>query len=255
MTKQDNDIATRLMTKYDDKTLAAIPPTLAPGEKELVLVPQDECIVHTNNSPRRAWLKGDQQPLKKKGNGRGIHICGWICEMTGRLKLSEEQVKAQELLPEDQYLKVTDSTKIIYPGKNHNAWWDLPQLMDQMKHAIDIFEHLHPDKVAIWLFDCSSAHEGLAKDALNVNNMGVRPGGKQSHLQDTIIPLNNPPPKPNCPDTRGQTQQMVYPSDHPDEKLCGLPKGMKVVLQEWESVWDQLMDRCKGKARPFSPNI
>jgi hypothetical protein len=120
-------------------------------------------------------------------------------------------------------------------------------MMDQMKHAINIFEHLHPDKVAIWLFDCSSAHEGLAKDALNVNNMGVRPGGKQSHLRDTIIPLNNPPPKPNRPDTRDQTQQMVYPSDHPDKKLCGLPKGMKVVLQEWESVWDQLTDRFKGK--------
>ena len=73
-------------------------------------------------------------------------------------------------------------------------------------------------------------------------------GGKQSHLRDTIIPLNNPPPKPGRPDMRGQAQQMVYPSDHPDEKLCGLSKGMKVVLQERESVWDQLMDSCKGKA-------
>ena len=36
------------MTKYDDKTLELIAPTLAPGEKELVLVVQDECIVHTN---------------------------------------------------------------------------------------------------------------------------------------------------------------------------------------------------------------
>jgi hypothetical protein len=46
----DNDMATRLMTKYDDKTLELIPPMLAPGEKELVLVPQDKCIVHTNDS-------------------------------------------------------------------------------------------------------------------------------------------------------------------------------------------------------------
>jgi hypothetical protein len=120
--------------------------------------------------------------------------------------------------------------------------------MDQMTHAIDIFEYLHPDKVTIWLFDCSSSHEGLAKDALNVNNMGVRSGGKQSHLRDTIIPLNNPPPKPGRPDTRGQIQKMVYPSDHPDEKLCGLPKGMRVVLQERESVWDRLVESCKGKA-------
>jgi len=40
---------------------------------------------------------------------------------------------------------------------------------------------------------------------------------------------------------------MVYPSNHPDEKLCGLLKGMKVVLQEQELVWDQLTGRCKGK--------
>ena len=85
-------------------------------------------------------------------------------------------MNAQALLPEDQCLKVTDSTKIIYPGKNHDVWWDLPQLMEQMKHAINIFGHLHPDKVMIWLFDCSSAHEALAKDTLNVNNMGVRSG-------------------------------------------------------------------------------
>ena len=170
------------MTKYNDKTLEPISPTLAPGEKELVLVPQYECIVHMNDSHRRAWLKGDQQPLKKKGNGQGIHICSWICETTGHLKLSEEQVNTQALPPEDQHLKVTDSTKIIYPGKNYDEWWDLPQLMEQMKHAINIFEHLHPDKVAIWLFNCSSAHEALAKDTLNVNNMGVRSGGKQSHL-------------------------------------------------------------------------
>ena len=33
-----------------------------------------------------------------------------------------------------------------------------------------------------------------------------------------------------------------------DVKLHGLPKAMKAILQEQESVWDQLMDRCKGKA-------
>jgi hypothetical protein len=40
---------------------------------------------------------------------------------------------------------------------------------------------------------------------------------------------------------------MVFPADHPDLSLRGQPKGMKVVLQERESVWDELMARCKGK--------
>jgi hypothetical protein len=235
------------MCKYDDVTMEPIPPTLAPGEQEHVLVPQDECIVNVNEGPRRRWLKGDQQPLKKKGNGRAIHICGWICETTGHLRLSDEQVAAQSELPEAQQLKVTDSRKIIYPGKNHDGWWDLKQLMDQMTHAIDIFEYLHPDKVAIWLFDCSSAHEGLAEDALNVNNMNVNPGGKQRHLRTTTIPTNNPPPKPGRSDTRGRLQEMVYPPDHPDPNLRGLAKGMKAVLQERESVWDELVANCNGR--------
>jgi len=134
------------------------------------------------------------------------------------LWLSDEQVAAKSKLPEAQQLKVADPHKINYPGKNHDGWWDLKQLMDQMTHVIDIFEHVHPDKVAI-LFDCSSAHEGLAKDALNVNNMNVNPGGKQQHLPTTTIPTNNPPPKSGHSDTCGQLQDMVYPADHPDPNL------------------------------------
>jgi len=145
-------------------------------------------------------------------------------------------------------LQVFDARKIIFPGKGHNAWWDLDQLRKQTRDAVDIFEYMHPDKVGIWIFNCLSAHEGYATDALNVNNMNVRPGGKQKHLHDTVIPLNNPPPKPGRPNTRGLTQTMVYPLDHPDVELWGKPKGMKAVLQERESVWDELEFRCKRKA-------
>jgi hypothetical protein len=40
---------------------------------------------------------------------------------------------------------------------------------------------------------------------------------------------------------------MVYPDSHPDPQLAGKPKGMKAVLQERESVWDELVDKCGGK--------
>jgi len=167
------------MYKYDDETLEPIPPILRPGEKEYILLAHDECTINTNDHARRVWLKDNQQPLKTKGNGQGIHILDWICELIGQLMLSQEQIAQQlQLLPEAR-LKAMDACKIIYPGKNHDAWWDLAQLMDQTKVAVDIFECLHPEKVSIWLFNCSSAHEGLAADALNVNNMNVNPSGKQ----------------------------------------------------------------------------
>jgi len=116
--------------------------------------------------------------------------------MTGQLALTPEQIANQMALPKAERLCIFDAHKIIYPGKNHDAWWDLEQLQAQTIDAVNIFEYLHPDKIGVWLFDCSLAHEGLAADALNVNNMNVNPGGKQKLLWDTIIPLNNPPPQP-----------------------------------------------------------
>jgi len=89
----------RLMSKYDDVTLKQIPPTLGPREKEHIMLPQDECNVSTNNNHAHAWLTKDQQPLKRKGNGRGVHILDWICEPSGRLALSSEKVAVQLLLP------------------------------------------------------------------------------------------------------------------------------------------------------------
>ena len=97
------------MATYNDKTLEPTPPVLAPGEKEHVLVLQDKCINHMNDGQCHQWLQGKQQPIKMKGNGQGVHICGWISEQTGHLRLSEEQITAQAKLPPDQQLKVTDS--------------------------------------------------------------------------------------------------------------------------------------------------
>ncbi|KAF7984096.1 hypothetical protein HWV62_16698 [Athelia sp. TMB] len=239
----------RFMCTYDDQTMESIPPHLCHGERKHVLVAQDECIFHVNECPRRQWLKKDQQPLKKKGNGRSIHVCGWICKTIGQLRLSEEQIKAQASLPEADRLRATDAHKTIYPGKNHNTWWDLNQLMSNLADTVDIFEFTHPGKVGVFLFNCSSAHEGLAQDALNVNNMNIGPGGKQCALQSTMIPLSNPPPQPGRPDTRGQPQHLVFSPDHPDENLRNQPKGMHVVLEERVSVWDELVKRSK-KEKP-----
>jgi hypothetical protein len=61
--------STRLMATYDDMMLDHIPPKLLPGEREHVMVFQDESIFHTNKYHRRSWLVRDQQPIRKKGNG------------------------------------------------------------------------------------------------------------------------------------------------------------------------------------------
>ena len=57
------------MTTYDDISLDRIPPTLQAGEREHVLIMQDESIFHTNEYCRRMWLAQDQQAIRKKGHG------------------------------------------------------------------------------------------------------------------------------------------------------------------------------------------
>ena len=93
-----------------------------------------------------------------------------------------------------------------------------------------IFNYTHPNTIGVFVFDRSSAHEGYAEDALNINNMNINPGGKQRKLRDTIIPRNNPDPAPGEEDTRGKLQRMCFPNDHNDPKLCRQPKGVKAVL-------------------------
>jgi len=235
------------MAAYDDQTLDRIPPTLLPGEREHVLVFQDESIFHTNEYRRRSWLAEDQQAIRKKGNGRVVHVSDFISETIGRIRLSEDQIAQQLALPAERRLPTFEARKITYPGKGFDAWWDLNQLINQLAHTIKVFDHTHPDRVAIFVFDRSSAHEGFAENALNVHNMNVNPGNKQRRLRDTVIPLSNPDPAPGEEDTRGQVQKMCFPDDHHKPELRGKPKGMKIVLQERKSVWDKYTALCNER--------
>ncbi|KAF8589283.1 hypothetical protein K439DRAFT_1645154 [Ramaria rubella] len=115
-----------------------------------------------------------------------------------------------------------DACKIIYPGANYNAWWDMQQLISQIEVAIDIFNILHPTDIDVFFFDCSSAHESFAADALSVQRMNVKPGGNQPQMHDTIIPHD-------CPiiSRQGTRQTMVFTVEEmSDPGLIGVPKGM-----------------------------
>lgn len=71
-------------------------------------------------------------PLRKKSEGRAIHISDFIVEQTGRIALSEEQVKENLALPPREQLQHSDAREIIYPGKNHDGWWNMERLVSQV---------------------------------------------------------------------------------------------------------------------------
>ena len=192
------------------------------------------------------WLAADQQPIWKKGGGHAIHVSDFICKTIRQVKLSREQISAQLELPSELRLHAFEAQKITYPRKGFDSWWDLLQLIEQVKDTISIFKHTHPNCISIFVFDQLSAHGGFAEDALSVNSMNICPGGKQRKLHNTVIPLTNPDPAPGKKDTCGQVQHMCFPDNHEDPELQGEVKGIKAVLMEQKSIWDEFISICKA---------
>jgi hypothetical protein len=87
-----------------------------------------------------------------------------LSKTIGQIKLSEEQIADQLKRSVEQCLSVFEAQKITYPGKGFDAWWDLTQLIDQIKITIKVFEFTHPNCIGVFSFDRSSAHEGFAED-------------------------------------------------------------------------------------------
>ncbi len=195
------------MALYEGPELKCIPPTLAPGEREIIPNFHDESTFHGNEESRSAWLRKDEQPLRKKGRGKLIHASAFINPETGRLIYT------------DKSGKVRDSMKIIYPGAQGDAWWDTNQLLAQMVDAVEILELAHPGKQSLFIFDQSSAHASLPPDALKAFEMNKSDGGKQCKQRDTVIPESNP-----VVDLRGKAQKMTLEN--------GKAKGMQRVLEE-----------------------
>jgi hypothetical protein len=104
-----------------------IDPDLSCGESLHVLVTHDESLFHANDGRSSGWGPQEEQPLHKKGQGRAMHVSEFLCETLGRLKLSEDQCA---VVGNDF---PTEARVIIYPGKNHDGWWNIEQLIKQVR--------------------------------------------------------------------------------------------------------------------------
>ena len=153
-------------------------------------------------------MRPEQQKLMKKGRGRLIHVSDFVEEENGRLIIRDREGTITK-----------DARCIIYPGAGGDAWWDHMQLLTQVDNAISIFDEAHPDCIALFVFDQSSAHASLGQDALRAFDMNKGNGGKQRKQKDTVIPMNNP-----SAEFHGKPQKMTTES--------GEAKGLQQTLKE-----------------------
>ena len=73
-----------LWNQYDDTTLDIIPPSLPVNQWKHVPIHHDVL--------QKMWTKNGKMLLRKKGQGKTIHVSDFVTKESGRLSLSEQQV-------------------------------------------------------------------------------------------------------------------------------------------------------------------
>ncbi|OAD77760.1 hypothetical protein PHYBLDRAFT_108938 [Phycomyces blakesleeanus NRRL 1555(-)] len=68
----------------------------------------------------------------------------------------------------DQY---KTSRVIFYPGAQYEGNWKSSHMCAQLADGIPLFDAIHPNAVAVFLFDQSSNHKAYPEDALLTQNM------------------------------------------------------------------------------------
>jgi hypothetical protein len=71
-------------------------------ERILVLLAHDESTMQANDGPKAGWVLEGEQPLKKKGAGRGLHQSDVICSTVGWL---------------------SEASQTLEYGKNYDGYW------------------------------------------------------------------------------------------------------------------------------------
>src|SRR4051794_39710482 len=97
-----------------------INPELNEGEKVHILVTHDETTFQSNDGQKSGWRPKNEQPLRKKGQGRTIHISDFLTETIGKLRQDIDNTIPNE------------ACVTINPGKNFDGWWNIDQLIDQV---------------------------------------------------------------------------------------------------------------------------
>ncbi|KAF7371832.1 hypothetical protein MVEN_00040000 [Mycena venus] len=181
----------------------------------LVLALHDEMTAQYNDGPTKSWVLEGEQPLRKKGVGRGLHRSDVICSTVGY---------------------ITETGEELEYGKSYEGYWDGTKFMVQLKDKIiPAFEAAHgPGYQMLLMVDHSQGHCMYRLDALLVSRMNLNPGSKQAYMRDGWWMDGN---------TR-RIQKMIYPADHPHHP--GLPKGIKAILQE-RRLWPagKFVKECK----------
>jgi hypothetical protein len=91
-------------------------------EQRLVLCAHDEMTAQANDGREKSWVLEGNQPLRKKGAGRGIHQSDIICSTVGWLK---------------------EASQTLEYGKNYDGYWTGELFVKQVRNDYNYFTYIY----------------------------------------------------------------------------------------------------------------
>lgn len=193
-------------------------PPPPPGQKRLVIIDHDESNFNANDDQKKGWVEPGTHYIKPKGKGSSIMVSDFIDELNGPLRLTDEEYAHHK--QSNPKLR-QQARELLECGESRDGYWESKKFLLQVQAAAEIAEIKYPREQydILWLFDNAPSHRKMADDALNVNNINMKPGGQKPVLRDTQFT-----------DAAGVVHpQKMYIVDGKGKKI---PKGTKMVLEE-----------------------
>ena len=188
-------------------------PTNERRSKTVVFFHDESTFMSNEDQPTQWGMKGEKM-MKPKSKGAGIMVSDFVDEHNGFLALSDEEHDAAKA-SNPRIRKY--AREFLEYGESKEGYWTRDKFIAQMARAIEMAEIKYPKEDGwrhVWVFDHSSCHATMADDALDVNKMNVKPGGKQRVMRDTTW--------------NGKVWKMYYAARDGSK----VAKGMKMVLEE-----------------------
>ncbi|KDQ61785.1 hypothetical protein JAAARDRAFT_45287 [Jaapia argillacea MUCL 33604] len=230
------------------------PRTLKPGEVNPKLLQQhvnETLLPSLKLRKKTVSVRQAQHWLWRLGYHRKWHSKGVYYDGHEQKDVKQwQQVFLTEMNDIERFRAVYEGNEMAEKSPTLSSgddYWNMDQMIEQMRNALKIACRLFPNAVIHWVFDNSSCHGSFAKDALTVAKMNVNPGGKNvPHMHDTIIPTNNPFERGRHPQSMEFPETL--PTNHPHKQHAGLSKGMAVVLEErgYPICAKKIIGECKG---------
>lgn len=154
-------------------------PLLKENEQKIVFVTHDESTFYANDGKEDLWLMDGENYIRKKGTGSSIMVSEFQCPCHGTMKI-----------------KAWTSRKLFKAGEGRDGWWTHKDMVKQLEEdVLGLFESLHPNCTAVFLFDNSSNHGAYADDALVAGRMTLKekpwPLEEKYQFRDTKVTLSN----------------------------------------------------------------